>query len=267
MTPLLLGLVLHVASDAPRAVDLLPDTGALVLAQRPAEVPQPLTDARKLADQLRYEEAVIEYQRYLGVPERPTRERATALLELGFIHLVLGDEKTAEDRAFQALELDSSLELPSSAPARQLDFLARLRKDYQTRPRLKVEPRQGDDPGPLVRVSVADPQGRVKKVLLRHSLSPTGPFHSTELSCAGSDCQGSIPPPPDAASFTAWYYVEALDGARATLARAANPEAPLQLSVVGRKPWYQSPIVWGLTGVGLVAVTSVVFLLSPPPPR
>ena len=45
-----------------------------------------------MAEQLRYEEAVVEYQRYLATPDRPIAERANALLELGFVHLVLGDQ-------------------------------------------------------------------------------------------------------------------------------------------------------------------------------
>lgn len=266
MLTLLLALAAG-ASDAPRQVVLLPETGALVVAQPAVDAPTPLVEARKLADQLRYEEAVIEYQRYLGLPERPVRERANALVELGFIHLVLGDERTAEDRALQALELDPNLEVPASAPGRQQDFLSRLKKEFQTRPRLKVEPRQDDDDASVVRVSMADPQKRVKSVLLRHGLAASGPFHSTEMRCEGTECMGNIPPPVDASSFTAWYYVEAHDAAHLTLARAATPDSPLQLAVVGRKPWYTSPIVWGLTGAGLVAVSAVVFFLAPPPPQ
>src|SRR5882672_7915977 len=88
-------------------------------------LPESLASARKLADALRYEEAVVEYQRYLGVAgDRPVRERASALFELGFIHLVLGDEATASARATDALALDATLSLPPSAPARQVDFLA-----------------------------------------------------------------------------------------------------------------------------------------------
>ena len=39
---------------------------ALVPAAGPSEIPQSLNEARRLADDLRYEEAVVEYQRYLG---------------------------------------------------------------------------------------------------------------------------------------------------------------------------------------------------------
>ena len=263
-------LVCLAAADSPRQIVLTPESGAqLVLQATPAqgELPQPLVDARRLAEGLRYEEAAVEYQRYLSLSERPTRERAEALFELGFLHLVLGDEATAELRAASALELDPGLDLPRSAGARQLDFLNKARKDFLTRARVRVEPRLDADAPGLVRAKVADPQQRVKRVLLRHALAATGPFHSTVMKCEGDACTGSIPPPKDTDSFTAWYYVEALDEGQLTLARAPGPDAPLQLAVVGRKGWYQSPLVWGLGGAALVAVATVVFLLSPAPPR
>src|SRR5438105_11980988 len=101
-----------------------------------AAAPDTLASARKLADALRYEEAVVEYQRYLGgAADQPVHERAQALFELGFIHLVLGDEVTAQARATEALELEPSLQLPSSAPARQVDFLAEVRRQFLTRSR------------------------------------------------------------------------------------------------------------------------------------
>jgi tetratricopeptide (TPR) repeat protein len=261
---------LAAAADSPRQIVLTPEGGAqLVLHATPAqgELPQALVDARKLAESLRYEEAVVEYQRYLAVGQRPARERAEALFELGFIHLVLGDEANADIRAASALELDPGLELPASAAARQIDFLNKARKDFITRARLRVEPRLEDDAPGMVRAKVADPQKRVKRVLLRHALAATGPFHSTVMQCADDACTGAIPPPQDTNSFTAWYYVEALDDGQLTLARASSPDAPLQLAVVGRKSWYQSPVVWGIGGAALVAVATVVYLLSPAPPR
>ncbi len=261
-------LVLAALSDSPRAVNLTPQTGVMpVVIAAQGDLPQSLTDARKLADQLRYEESVVEYQRYLTVADRPVRERALALLELGFIHLVLGDDKTAEERALQSLEVDPTLELSSGAPARQLDFFNKLKKQFLTRAQLTVQPRQNDDAAPLVRVSLKDPEGKVKRVLLRHALSPQGPFHSTEMNCAGDQCSAVIPPPKDANNYSAWYFIEALGEDRLTLARAAGSDSPLQLSVVGGKPWYQSPLVWGIGGAAVVAVTTVVFLLAPQPPR
>lgn len=260
---------LTAAGDSPRQIVLTPEAGAVLLQAVPAqgELPQALVDARKLAESLRYEEAVVEYQRYLAVGERPARERAEALFELGFIHLVLGDEANADIRAASALELDPSLELPASAAARQVDFLNKARKDFLTRARVRVEPRLDADAPGLVRAKVADPQKRVKRVLLRHALASTGPFHSTVMQCEGDACTGAIPPPQDTNSFTAWYYVEALDEAQLTLARASTPSEPLQLAVVGGKRWYQSPVVWGIGGAALVAVATVVYLLSPAPPR
>ena len=80
-------------------------------------------------------------------------------------------------------------------------------------------------------------------------------------------CTGSIPPPKDASSFTAWYFVEALDATQLTAAKVASPESPLQLSVVDQKPWYTSPVTWGITGAALVAIATVVFVLAPQPPR
>lgn len=256
------------AADTPRQLALTPESGAFLHAvPAQGELPQALVDARKLAESLRYEEAVVEYQRYLSVGERPARERAEALFELGFIHLVLGDEAIADIRAASALELDPALELPSSAATRQIDFLNKARKDFIARARVRVEPRLDTDAPGLVRAKVADPQKKVKRVLLRHALAAKGPFHSTVMQCEADACTGAIPPPQDSNSFTAWYYVEALDAGQLTLARASSPDEPLQLAVVGRNSWYQSPVVWGIGGAALVAVATVVFVLSPAPPR
>jgi hypothetical protein len=236
-----------------------------------AAAPDPtaaLSSARKLADALRYEEAVVEYQRYLGsAVERPPRERASALFELGFIHLVLGDEATAEARAFEALGLDAELALPPSAPARQVDFLNEVKRKFMTRARLTVEPRAPGDSAHVVRARLVDPQKKVKRTLLRHALAMTGPFFAAEMRCEGEVCSAELPALQQGADLTAWYFVEALDAKGATVATAADAREPLQLSVVGSRAWYQSPIVWGAAGAALIAIGVVLYLLSPPPPR
>mgnify|MGYP001206221476 CR=1 FL=1 len=226
---------------------------------------QALSSARKLADALRYEEAVVEYQRYLGAAaERPVRERASALFELGFIHLVLGDDANAQSRAMEALELDASLTLPPSAPARQVDFLAEVKRKFLTRTRVTVE--QGAGPQ-SIRARVVDPEKKVKRVLLRHALSSNGPFYAVEMKCVIDVCSAELPSPEQGGDFTAWYFVEGLDAKNATVASAGDSAAPRQLAVVGGRPWYQSPITWGIAGGALVAVGVVIYLLSPPPPR
>jgi tetratricopeptide (TPR) repeat protein len=264
-----LALVLAaVPLDSPRSVVLLPESGALVVAAAPVtETPPSLLEARKLGDQLRYEEAVVEYQRYLALPERPLKERAAALLELGFIHLVLGDNANAEARAQEALELDPKLSVPASAPSKQVDFVARMRKVYLARARVELEPRKDDEPPSQVRVLLADPEKKVTRVLLRHALTATGPYASSEMSCADDACTGFIPPPKGVSSYTSWYFVEALDATNATVAKVAGPDSPLQLAVVDQKPWYTSPVVWGVTGAALVGVATVIFLLAPQPPK
>jgi hypothetical protein len=103
--------------------------------------------------------------------------------------------------------------------------------------------------------------------LLRHALTATGPFYATEMTCEEEVCTGAIPPPKDVSSFTAWYFVEALDDTQLTQARIASPDAPLQLAIVDQKPWYTSPFVWGGLGAALVGAATVVFLLSPQPPK
>lgn len=258
MLALFLSVVVTASSDAPRAQ-------VLVAA---VDVTSALSSARKLADALRYEEAVVEYQRYLGgAADRPVRERASALLELGFIHLVLGDEINAQSRAVEALELDPSLTLPSSAPARQVDFLADAKRQFLTRTRVTVEPRAGDDGPQTVRVKLIDPQKKVKRVLLRHALSSNGPFYSIQMQCEAEACRADLPPPAQGGDFTAWYFVEALDAKSATAASAADAREPLQLAVIGGKGWYTNPVIWGAAGGALIAIGLVVYLLSPPPPR
>lgn len=231
------------------------------------EAPQSLRDARHLAGQLRYEEAIVEYQRYLGDSNRPVAERALALLELGFLHLVLGDEVSAQARATQALELDPWLALAPGAPAKQQSLLDVTRKKLAAQARLEVLPRAEADAPQAVRARMADPQGQVKRVLLRHALSPKGPFYSTAMRCDEQACLADLPPPGGGDAFTAFYYVEALGEAGETLAQAASATAPLQLSVVGRDPWFKRPWVWGATGAAVVAIAAVVYLLSPPPPK
>lgn len=244
---------------------------ALVLAgltaAAPATTPSSLVDARKMAEQLRYEESVVEYQRYLATPDRPIVERATALLEMGFVHLVLGDQANAENRALEALELDPKLSVPTTAPTKQVDFLAKMRKLYLARARLEVQPRDEAEPPYVVKVKVVDPENKVTRVLLRHALTSTGPFYSTDMKCEEQLCTGSIPPPKDVTSFTAWYFAEALDATQATAAKLGSPDAAFQLSIVNQKPWYTSPVVWGATGAVLVGVATVIFLVAPPPPK
>ena len=260
--PMLLALILSILPDVPRNVVLLPLPGATATA-----TPSSLVDARKMAEQLRYEEAVVEYQRYLATPERPVSERANALLELGFTHLVLGDQRNAERRAIEAFELDPKLSVPSTAPTKLVDFVQKMRKLYAARARLELQQRDDADPPYVVKVKVIDPEQKVTRVLLRHALTATGPYYSSEMSCTDDLCTGSIPPPKDVSSFTAWYFVEALDPTQLTAAKVASAESPLQLSVVDQKPWYTSPVVWGVTGAALVGIAAVVFLLAPQPPR
>jgi hypothetical protein len=223
-----------------------------------------LAAARKLADALRYEEAVVEYQRYLGASaDRPVRERSAALFELGFIHLVLGDEVNAQARATEALELDPALSLPASAPARQVDFLVDIKRKLLTRTRVSLEPGEGPQ---AVRARLIDPEKKVRRVLLRHALSPKGPFYSVEMKCVAELCGAELPAPEKGGDFTAWYFVEALDAKSATVASAADALEPRQLAVIGGRPWYSSPLTWGIAGAVLVAVGVVVFLFAPPAP-
>lgn len=262
-------LALAAAPDSPRAFVYLPEGsgGSAALAATPPEVPPSLLEARKLADQLRYEEAVVEYQRYLSQAGRPARERASALVELGFIHLVLGDEATASARALEALALDESPALLPGAPAREVDWLKAQQQEFSRRARVKVDPRRDDDPALLVRATIVDPGGKVKWVLLRHARAPEGPYEAVPMQCEDHKCSAMLPVAANATDATAWYWIEALDEKKATLAQAAHPQAPLQLAVIGRRPWYQSPLVWGITGATLVGIAAVVFALSPPPPR
>lgn len=256
-------------ADAPRTIVLLPESGAqvveVVTAATTTTVPSSLIDARKMAEQLRYEEAVVEYQRYLATPDRPVAERAQAMLELGFTYLVLGDQPNAESRAIEALELDPKLAVPSTAPAKQVEFVKRMRKIFEARPKLELQ--QSDAEPWIVKVKLVDPERKVTRVLLRHALTATGPFYSSDMSCEDDACSGAIPPPKDVSSFTAWYFVEGLDATQVTQAKVASPEAPLQLSVVDQKPWYTSPFVWGGLGAAMVAAGTVALLLAPQPPK
>lgn len=87
------------------------------------------------------------------------------------------------------------------------------------------------------------------------------------MNCEADKCSAMLPVAADATDANAWYWIEALDEKKATLAQAGSSAAPLQLAVIGRKPWYQSPWVWGISGAALVGIAAVVFALSPAPPR
>ncbi len=251
-------LVLLAAADAPYRSPAAANVG---------EVPQSLKDARRLADELRYEEAIVEYQRYLADPDRPVSERARALLELGFLHLVLEDAVNAERRTVEALELVPDIRLPAASPLKQVEFVEAVRQKLLARTRLEVLPRTGVDPPRQVAARLQDPSGRVGRVLIRHAFSPKGPFYSSPMRCQGERCVGIIPPPSEDASFTAWYYVEALDASGETLAQVAGPTEPLQLAVVGEAAWYHNPWIWAGAGAALVAAAGVVYLVSPAPSR
>lgn len=256
----LLFILVAAPSDAP-----LREPPRLLLAQKPPpDLSQTLVNARRLAEELRYEEAVVEYQRYLGEPVRPFRERARALLELGFLHLILGDEVNAQRRALEAIELDAKVKVPASASQKEQDFVARVRRLVSERTDIELLVKQSDDPPDMVRVKYTDPKGRVRRVLIRHALAPNGPFYSTQMSCEAEACQAQIPPPKDGNDFSAWYYIEATDDGGATLGQEAGPGSPLQVSIAGLRPWYSSPWVWGVGGAAIIGAAAVFFIASSP---
>lgn len=237
----------------------------VVVAQKPPpDISQTLVAARRLAEELRYEEAVVEYQRYLGEPQRPFKERARALLELGFLHLILGDEVNAQRRALEALELDEAVKVPSAASQKEQDFIQRVRKIVADRTHIEVQPKRPEDPPDMIRAKFTDPESKVKRVLIRHALAANGPFYSTRMSCEGDACHAQLPPPKDGNDFTAWYYLEAVDGAGNTMGQAAGPGSPLQVSVAGLRPWYANPWVWGVGGAAVIAAAAVFFIASSP---
>lgn len=245
---------------------MLPLTIAVIAtaAASSAQAQQDLAHARELAAALRYEEAVVEYQRYLGDPDRPLAERAQALLELGFIHLLLDDAVNAEQRTTEALELDAWVRPPEDAPRKQKDLVERVRAKLAARPKLEVLPREDASHPQQVRASLKDPQAKASQVLLRHAPVQGGPYRATPMVCSAGTCEGELPSATKAASFTAWYFVEALDAQGNTVARAANPLAPLQLSVIEQKPWYESPWVYAGGAALVVGAASVFFIASDP---
>ncbi|AKJ07905.1 hypothetical protein ATI61_107349 [Archangium gephyra] len=250
----------------PLTFPVLAAASSLVVAQAPAPgaAQADLARARELAGALRYEEAVVEYQRYLGHPDRPAAERAQALLELGFIHLLLEDTVNAEQRTTEALELDAWVRPPPNAPQKQKDLLERVRAMLAARPKLEVLPREDAGRPQLVRASLKDPRARANEVLLRHAPVPGGPYRATPMVCQEDTCEGELPVPPRATSFTAWYFVEALDAQGNTVARAANPLAPLQLSVIEQKAWYESPWIYAGGAALVVGAATVFFIASDP---
>jgi hypothetical protein len=251
-------MCLSLLPGAPKAVALVPPVGGLTAAA--------FQEARTLADDQRFEEAIVEYQRALAAEGLSVKERAQGLFELSFLHFVLGDETNAETRGLEALETDAQLALPASAPPKQVELLTRMRRQFAARPRLTPAERRGEDAPNVVRVSVADPESKIARIAVRYALQQAGPFALVQAVCQNTDCSVAIPPPSDA-SFTAFYYLEALDATQATVARAGTPTSPLQLTVVSPKAWYKSPVVWGLTGAALAGVGLLVYFLSPPPPK
>lgn len=259
--------------DAPRIAALWPNkVPALTLATRAAEggaaedadAETALENARRLSDELRYEEAVVEYQRFVASPDRPTADRARALFELGFIHLVLGDERSAELRATEALELDPSLRLPPDAPSRELKFLEKMRQSFDARTRLEVLPPDNPDAPQRIRARLEDPRKSARTVMLRHALAATGPYFGQRMRCAGELCDAEIPLPKDTRTLTVWYYVEANDGEGNTVARAGSTTAPLRVSIVDKEPWYRSPWIYAGGAAAVIGAAAIFFVASAP---
>ena len=248
--------------DVPRRMVDVPLAARTDKAEKKGPAAGPAEEARKLVADLRYEEAVVEYQRWLADPDQPVNDRATVLFELGFLHTLLGDTVTGRQRALEALELVPELELPQGAAQKQVDFLAATKALVAQRVRLEVLPRSDKDAPSLVRVSLVDPGKRTHRVVLRHALAASGPYFSSAMTCQGTTCAGVVPAPKGADSFNAWYYVESLDASGNTLSRAATPQSPLQVTVVGLNPWYANPWVWGGAGAALVAAAAVFFVVS-----
>jgi hypothetical protein len=245
-------------------MSLLPVVVMMLAAAQSADVPPSLANARERAEELRFEEAVVEYQRYLGEVGRPVAERAGALVELGFVHHLLNDEVSARQRVTEALELDPGLKLPDDAPAKQVAFLEAVRTEIASRPKLEIA--QPDAEASRVRARLSDPYGKAFQVLLRHSLSPTGPFYATRMKCESGTCDARLPPPSGVEAWTAWYYLEANDAFGNTVARAAGPAAPLQLSVVQPHPWYDSPLIYAGGAAAVVGAAAIFFLTNAPAP-
>ncbi len=259
MLPLTL-LLLTAAPDAP-----LRATPTVLLSQAPSEDARALLErARRLAEEQRYEEAVVEYQRYLVLPGRPAAERAQVLLALGSLHLLLEDAPNAELRTTEALELDAWVRPPPGAPPRQVELLERVRAQLAARPKLEVLPREADAEPRRVRASLTDPQRRTSQVLLRHATAPDGPYRAARMACERGTCEGELPTPAHSTNFTAWYFVEALDAQGHTLTRAASPRAPLQLSVIEQRAWYESPWVYAGGAAVLIGAATVFFIASDP---
>lgn len=253
-------LLLTAAPDTP-----LRAPPAVLLSQASVEDARPVLErARKLAEELRYEEAVVEYQRYLAIQDRPATERAQALLELGYIHLQLEDVPNAEQRVTEALEEDAWVRAPTGAPPKQVELLERVRARLAARPKLEVLPREEATGLRHVRASLKDPQNKTSEVLLRHAPVPDGPYRAARMVCVSGTCEGELPASGSATSFTAWYFVEALDAQGNTLARAASPKAPLQLSVIEQRAWYESPWVYAGGAAVLMGAAAVFFVASDP---
>lgn len=231
----------------------------------PAEKPPPppaLVEARKLGEDLRFEEALVEYQRYLTDQARPKEERAQALFELAVLHQVLKDDTNAKVRAVEAVEADPSLQLPQAAPAKHTALLEAARKFLAERVSLDVVPRPTHEPTWRVRAALRDPDRRARAVLLRHARAADGPYRSTQMNCGTAECIGDLPPPVSGATYTAWYYVEANDAGGNTLARAASPAAPLQVAVARDTPWFTNPLVWIGGAVALVGAGAIAYAVT-----
>jgi len=240
-----------------------PPAPAQYWADAPTAVAPGLAQARKLTDDLRFEEAVVEYQRYLGDPSRPARERAQALFELAVLHQVLEDQVNALKRAVEALEINPSFQLPPGTPAKQVGLLEAAQKQLRSRVKVDLVPREEREPPSRVRAKMSDPGHRTRTMLLRHALSSAGPYWASPMTCRGDQCVGDLPQGASSA-YTAWYYVEANDTEGNTLARAAGPDSPMQVVVQIDKPWFSNPLIWVGASAVLVGAAGAAFLITQP---
>lgn len=243
------------------ALFLLALGGAAAQAEPAPRPPnRSLEAARRLSAELRYEEAAVEYESYVGDASEPAPERAKAYLELGFLHFVLGHRELAWDRALKGFELDPEVKPSPGAPAKQVEFAEGVRSEFAARVSLEVLPPADPSHPERIQVRLLDPKQKSRSVLLRHALAPSGPFYGAPMQCAQAVCLGEIPVPRETEAFTAWYYPEAIDSDGNTLVtRGPSSRSPLRVSLVNKPEWYRSPWVWGGASAAVVAVAMVVW--------